>query len=157
MTHRAIAKIYSKWDELPQYKTKHAAGADLKAYVEGMNEACGKTLVLQPMQRALIPTGVWVEIPEGYTGDVRMRSGLAIKEGLALVNGVGTIDSDYRGEIGCIVINLSDKPVTIKHGDRIAQLVVLPYMYLDFERANHLWELEDTRRGTGGFGSTGKE
>lgn len=157
MIKTQMAKIYSKWDDLPEYKTHFSAGADLRAFIEGMPEAAGNKVRLQPMQRLLIPTGIWIEIPEGYEGDVRMRSGLSIKEGMGVVNGVGTIDSDYRGEIKVIAINLSDQPITIKHGDRIAQLVVLPYLRLDFDRVNNLWDLDLTERGTGGFGSTGKE
>lgn len=157
MIKTQIAKIYSKWDDLPEYKTHFSAGADLRASIIGMSEAAGDRIMLHPMKRVLIPTGIWVEIPEGYEGDIRMRSGLSIKEGMGVVNGVGTVDSDYRGEIKVIAINFSDQPIVIKHGDRIAQLVVLPYLRLDFDRVNNLWDLALTERGTGGFGSTGKE
>ncbi len=132
--------------ELPSYATPGAAGCDLRAAVE-------QPLTLAPGGRALVPTGIAVAIPEGYEGQVRMRSGLAIQKGLTLLNGPGTIDSDYRGEIRVIVANLGAEPVTICRGERIAQLVIAPVRRAAFERAEGL---PATARDRGGFGSTGK-
>lgn len=131
--------------KLPEYETKGSAGVDLQANVES-------PVVLKPMERYLVPTGLFIEIPEGYEAQVRARSGLAIKHGISLVNGIGTIDSDYRGEIKVILINLGDKDFTINSGDRIAQMVFIKHEQADFELVE---ELNDTERGTGGFGHTG--
>ncbi|HBV67119.1 MAG TPA: dUTP diphosphatase [Clostridiales bacterium] len=131
--------------KLPEYETKGSAGVDLQAYVES-------PVVLKPMERALVPTGIFIEIPEGYEAQVRARSGLAIKHGISLVNGIGTIDSDYRGEVKVILINLGDKEFTINSGDRIAQMVFIKHEQADFELTE---ELNDTERGAGGFGHTG--
>ena len=128
----------------PAYASDLAAGADLRAAVE-------QPMVLAPLERAVVPTGLTLEIPPGFEAQVRARSGLALKRGLALANGVGTIDADYRGEVGVIVVNLGSEPVTIARGERIAQLVVAPVVRADFEKA----ELNGTARGAGGFGSTG--
>jgi dUTP pyrophosphatase len=130
---------------LPAYETKGSAGVDLQAYVEN-------SIVLKPMERALVPTGLFIEIPEGYEAQVRARSGLAIKHGISLVNGIGTIDSDYRGEIKVILINLGDKEFIINNGDRIAQMVFIKHEQASFELVE---VLEDTERGAGGFGHTG--
>lgn len=130
---------------LPAYETKGSAGVDLQAYVES-------PVVLKPMERALVPTGISIEIPEGYEAQVRARSGLAIKHGISLVNGIGTIDSDYRGEIKVILINLGDKEFTINSGDRIAQMVFIKHEQASFELVE---VLGDTERGAGGFGHTG--
>jgi dUTP pyrophosphatase len=132
---------------LPRYETAGAAGLDLSAALPA-----DQPLVLQPMQRALIPTGLKMAIPAGFEGQVRARSGLALKQGLALVNAPGTIDSDYRGEIGVLVINLGQDPITITRGMRIAQLVICPVMQCRIETVP---SLEDSARGQGGFGSTG--
>ena len=129
----------------PLYASADAAGADLRAAVAG-------PLVVLPGARALVPTGLTLEIPRGFEGQVRARSGLALRKGLALANGVGTIDADYRGEVGVIVVNLGVEPVTIARGDRIAQLVVAPVARAVFTPAGGLG---DSDRGTGGFGSTG--
>ena len=132
---------------LPAYETKNSAGMDLRAYLpEG-------PVTLQPMQRALIPTGLYLEIPEGYEGQVRPRSGLAIKFGITVLNTPGTIDADYRGELKQILINLSDEPFVINNGDRIAQIV-----FARCEQAEmvEVEELSETERGAGGFGHTGK-
>ena len=132
---------------LPAYETKNSAGMDLRAYLpEG-------PVTLQPMQRALIPTGLYIEIPEGYEGQVRPRSGLAIKYGITVLNTPGTIDADYRGELKQILINLSDQPFVINNGDRIAQIV-----FARCEQAEmvEVEELSETERGAGGFGHTGK-
>ena len=129
----------------PFYASDLAAGADLRAALE-------EPLTLAPGGRAAVPTGLTLQIPPGYEAQVRARSGLALKKGLALANGVGTIDADYRGEVGVIVVNLGSEPVTILRGERIAQLVVAPVVRVAFERVP---ELDGTARGGGGFGSTG--
>jgi len=133
--------------DLPAYASAGAAGCDLRAAVE-------RDLLIAPGERALVPTGVAVAIPEGYEGQVRMRSGLAARHGLAALNAPGTIDSDYRGEIRVIVANLGSEPVTLVRGDRIAQLVFAPVARARFEK---VMKLPESGRGSGGFGSTGKE
>ncbi len=130
---------------LPAYATDRAAGLDLIAAVDA-------PVTLQPGRRGLIPTGLCVAIPAGYEGQVRPRSGLALKRGLGVPNAPGTIDSDYRGEICVILINWSDEPQTIERGDRIAQLVIAPVAHAAIDVVA---ELDDTLRGSGGFGSTG--
>ena len=132
---------------LPAYETKNSAGMDLRAYLPD------GPVTLQPMQRALIPTGLYIEIPEGYEGQVRPRSGLAFKHGITVLNTPGTIDADYRGELKQILINLSDTPFVINNGDRIAQIV-----FTRCEQAEmvEVEELSETERGAGGFGHTGK-
>jgi len=132
--------------ELPSYATSGSAGCDLRA-------AVSEPLTLAPGARALVPTGIAVAIPEGHEGQVRMRSGLAIRHGLTLLNGPGTIDADYRGEIRVILANLGSEPVTLSRGDRIAQLVIAPVVRARLERSD---ELPETSRHTGGFGSTGR-
>lgn len=132
---------------LPEYKTKLSAGMDIRANLE-------EPVVLQSLERKLIPTGLYIELPEGYEAQMRPRSGLALKEGLGLLNSPGTIDADYRGEIGIIVVNLSDKPVSIKDGDRIAQMVINKVEQAEWVETE---ELSSTVRGAGGFGHTGKE
>lgn len=134
-------------NELPQYQTKGAAGMDLRANLE-------KDIVLKPMERAIIPTGLFLEIPKGYEIQIRARSGLAIKYGITLINCVGTIDSDYRGELKVPIVNLSKENFTIKNGERIAQMILAKYEKINFEVVNIL---EKTQRGIGGFGSTGKK
>jgi dUTP pyrophosphatase len=129
----------------PAYATEGAAGADLKAALDA-------PLLLAPGERALVPTGLTLEIPSGFEGQVRARSGLALRCGLALVNGVGTIDADFRGPVGVLVVNLGGKPVTLSRGDRIAQLVIAPVSRARFAPAE---ELARSGRGSGGFGSTG--
>lgn len=136
---------------LPAYETPGAAGADLRANLPEVQRAAG--LVLAPGARALIPTGLRAEIPPGYEMQVRPRSGLALKHGLTVANAPGTIDSDYRGPLGVILVNLGADPVTIAHGDRIAQAVVAPVVQADFALVDTLGE---TARGQGGFGSTGR-
>ena len=132
--------------ELPAYATDGAAGCDLRAAVT-------TSLVIAPGGRTLVPTGLRIAIPEGYEGQVRMRSGLALKLGLILPNAPGTIDSDYRGEVCVIVANIGAEPVEISRGDRIAQLVVVPVARARLERVE---SLPPTTRDDGGFGSTGK-
>ena len=132
--------------KLPVYQTAGSAGADVCACLE-------KTLVLKPFERFAVPTGLFCQIPYGYEIQVRPRSGLAFKNGITCLNTPGTIDSDYRGEIKVILINLGNEPFTINNGDRIAQLVAAPVTQVDFVLTD---ELDETKRGTGGFGSTGK-
>ena len=133
--------------EMPAYATAGSAGCDLRAAIEA-------PLLILPGGRVRVPTGVAVAIPEGYEGQVRMRSGLAHDKGLALLNAPGTIDSDYRGEIQIILGNLGSEPVTLERGERIAQLVFAPVVRATFERVS---DLPESSRGRGGFGSTGKE
>jgi dUTP pyrophosphatase len=128
----------------PAYATPGSAGVDLCSTAE---------LTLEPMTRALIPTGIRVAIPHGFEGQIRPRSGMAIRQGLSMVNSPGTIDSDYRGEIQVIAINLGQEPIHIAPGDRIAQMVFCPVVQADFEVMD---SLDETDRGEGGFGSTGK-
>ena len=136
---------------LPVYETPGAAGADIRANLPPGMRAAGFTLT--PMQRAICPTGLRVEIPFGYEMQIRPRSGLATKQGITLPNTPGTIDSDYRGPLGVALINLGDAPYTIAHGDRIAQMIVAPVVQVGFEVVEALGE---TARGAGGFGSTGR-
>ncbi|AHC73758.1 deoxyuridine 5'-triphosphate nucleotidohydrolase [Candidatus Endolissoclinum faulkneri L5] len=130
---------------LPSYKTSGSAGMDLHAAI------CA-SLNLVPMERAVIATGLSIALPKGYEGQIRGRSGLALRYGIACYNAPGTIDSDYRGEIKVMLINLGKKVVTFEHGDRIAQLVISPVISVAWEE---VYALEDTKRGTGSFGSTG--
>ena len=130
---------------LPQYETTGSAGMDLRANIPD-------PLTLQPLQRTIVPTGLYIELPDGYEAQIRPRSGLAAKKGLSLVNAPGTIDSDYRGEIGIILVNLSDTPQTIGPGERIAQMIVAKYEQITW---NEVDTLSASQRGTGGFGSTG--
>lgn len=136
---------------LPGYATAGAAGADLRANLPPAERAAGVTL--PPGARALIPTGLRMQIPEGYELQVRPRSGLALRHGIVLPNSPGTIDADYRGPVGVILMNLGDAPFTVAHGDRIAQAVVAPVVRAAFEEAEGA--LDPTERGAGGFGSTG--
>ena len=130
---------------LPQYETQASAGVDLRAYVPN-------SIVLKPMERALIPTGLYLELPIGVEAQVRSRSGLALKKGISVLNAPGTVDADYRGEVGVILINLSQEDFTINDGDRIAQLVLARHERATFELVE---TLSETQRGAGGFGSTG--
>lgn len=139
-------KVVNKSDlPLPSYNTKGSSGMDLYANID-------KPITIKPMERVLIPTGLYISIPVGYEAQVRARSGLAIKHGITLANGIGTIDSDYRGEIGVILINLGQEAYTINRGDRIAQLVIVKYERVEFELVS---DLDSTERGEGGFGHTG--
>lgn len=135
---------------LPAYETTGAAGADIRANFPPDMRRSG--LVMQPMQRAIVPTGLRVEIPLSYEIQIRPRSGLAIQHGISLPNTPGTIDSDYRGPLGVALINLGSEPYTITHGDRIAQMIVAPVVQARFEVVD---SLSETQRGEGGFGSTG--
>ncbi|UWR99303.1 dUTP diphosphatase [Phaeobacter inhibens] len=133
---------------LPAYQTAEAAGADLRA-----NLPDRARLTLAPGARALVPTGLRLEIPQGYEVQIRPRSGLALKHGITLPNAPGTIDSDYRGPLGVIVMNAGDAPFEIAHGDRIAQMVVAPVLQARFQLVD---SLNESMRGSGGFGSTGQ-
>ena len=130
---------------LPSYQTPHAAGMDLTADIE-------TPLVLQPGERKLIPTGLVIELPVGFEAQIRPRSGLALKKGLTMANSPGTIDADYRGEVGVIAINLGQEAVIIERGERIAQMVLAPVVQAQWIEVA---EVESTSRGAGGFGSTG--
>lgn len=131
---------------LPEYKTALSAGMDLCANIE-------EVIVLQPLERKLIPTGLYIELPEGYEAQIRPRSGLALKEGLGILNSPGTIDADYRGEIGVILVNLSNNVISIQDGDRIGQMVINKVERIEWDAVK---ELDETERGAGGFGHTGK-
>lgn len=152
MEQKSTIKIINKsGNELPAYKTTLSSGMDVRAYIEN-----NEYVTLQPMERALIHTGLYMELSEGLECQVRPRSGLALNEGITVLNTPGTIDADYRGEIGVILVNLSNYPVNVKNGDRIAQLV--------FAKVNQIAGFEvvqefdnETERGAGGFGHTGKD
>lgn len=131
---------------LPHYATEQAAGMDLRANL-------GEPVVLAPGQRTLVPTGIYLELPAGYEAQVRPRSGLALKHGITVLNAPGTIDADYRGEVGVILINLGQTDFTVEDGERVAQLLLAPYVQVQWAVAEQLGE---TDRGAGGFGSTGK-
>ena len=130
---------------LPEYETIGSAGVDLRAQLQ-------EPVMLKPLQRALIPTGLYIELPDGHEAQVRPRSGLALKKGVTVLNSPGTIDSDYRGEIKVIMINLSNETTVINTGERIAQLIVAKYEKVQFKEVD---ELNETERGEGGFGHTG--
>lgn len=138
-------KIKSVTGTVPTYETEGSAGMDLRANIEG-------TLIIEPGSRELVPTGLFIELPNGFEAQIRARSGLAIKKGIGLINGVGTVDSDYRGEIKVGLINHSDEPFEIENGDRIAQMIIAKYERIEWEESD---ALEETDRGAGGFGHTG--
>ena len=140
-----VKVVNKSGNELPQYSTPDSAGMDLRA-------SLSEPVTLAPMQRALIPTGIYIALPKGYECQIRPRSGLALKKGVTVLNTPGTIDADYRGEIGVILINLSDTPFVIENGERICQMVVSNYTKVEWEAVT---ELQDTERGAGGFGHTG--
>jgi len=131
---------------LPQYETAHAAGMDMRAFI-------GEEMVIKPMQRMLVPTGLHIELPVGYEAQIRPRSGLAYKHGISIVNSPGTIDADYRGEIKVLLINFSDTDFVVNNGDRIAQMVIAKHETVIWDAAE---QLSDTARGEGGYGHTGK-
>ncbi|ASS51006.1 MAG: deoxyuridine 5'-triphosphate nucleotidohydrolase [Candidatus Fluviicola riflensis] len=133
-------------NELPEYATNGAAGMDIRAYLT-------EAVTLQPLERRLIPTGLFLEIPLGFEVQIRPRSGLAYKHGITVLNSPGTIDSDYRGEVGVLLVNLSNEAFVIENGERIAQMVVAAHEQASWKEVS---ELSDTDRGAGGFGSTGK-
>ena len=130
---------------LPAYETAFSAGMDLRAFLSD-------DLIIEPMQRALVSTGIYIAVPEGHEAQVRPRSGLAVKNGITVLNAPGTVDSDYRGEVKVILINLSDQPFMVRNGDRIAQMIIAPYIKAEWEQKDIL---DDTVRGAGGFGHTG--
>jgi len=141
-------KIVNKsGNSLPEYATDFSAGMDLRAFLE-------KEIVLKPMERVMVPTGIYIELPEGYEAQVRPRSGLAIQQGITVLNTPGTIDADYRGEIKVILINLSDKEVIINNGDRIAQMIISKFEKVEWIKTE---SLNPTVRNDGGFGHTGNE
>lgn len=156
MSAPVIKVVYEDWADrslpLPTYETAGAAGADLRANLRPEDRETG--FILDPMHRAVIPTGLRVEIPPGYEMQIRPRSGLAVKHGITLPNTPGTIDSDYRGPLGVALVNLGAEPFVIHHGDRIAQAVIAPVLQAGFVLADGLSE---TARGEGGFGSTGRK
>lgn len=146
MIEKVEVKIVNKSaNQLPAYSTELSAGMDLRAWLQ-------EPVVLQPMQRALIPTGVYIELPAGYECQIRPRSGLALKRGLTVLNSPGTIDADYRGEVCVILANLSNEPQTIENGERICQMVVARHATVQWLPVE---QLGDTQRGAGGFGHTG--
>ncbi len=132
-------------NNLPAYETAHAAGMDLRADLDG-------PVTLSPLERKLIPTGLHIELPEGFEAQIRPRSGLAFKHGIGIVNSPGTIDADYRGEIKVLLVNLSNEPFEVNTGDRIAQMIVARHEKVDWEEVDIL---NETSRGAGGYGHTG--
>lgn len=142
-----IKVINRSRNELPRYETPQSAGLDLRANIP-------EPVVLKPLERRLIPTGLSIELPEGYEAQIRPRSGLALKHGISLLNTPGTIDADYRGDIGVILVNLSSEDFTVNDGDRIAQMVVSKFEQVEWEETA---ELAESERGEGGFGHTGKK
>lgn len=132
---------------LPEYSTVHSAGMDLRANLS-------QPIVLKPLERVLVPTGLFMELPVGYEAQIRPRSGLALKKGITVLNSPGTIDADYRGEIGIILVNLSADDFVIEHGERICQMVIARHEHIGWELVEIL---EETERGSGGFGHTGKK
>ncbi len=142
MTIRIINK--SK-HQTPGYETSASAGMDIRANIT-------ESITLKPLERAIIKTGLFIALPEGYEAQIRPRSGLAAKHGITVLNAPGTIDADYRGEIGVILVNLSNDNFTINDGDRVAQMIIAAYVHTKWEEVN---VLDDTKRGSGGFGSTG--
>lgn len=146
INHLKVKVVNRSGNPLPHYSTELSAGMDLRASLE-------ETITLKPLERSLVKTGLSIELPPGHEAQVRPRSGLALKQGLTVLNSPGTIDADYRGEIGVILINLSTENVDIKNGDRIAQLVVAKHENVSWMEVELL---EESVRGEGGFGSTGK-
>lgn len=146
MAELRVRVLRGSSNDLPAYETAHSAGLDLRAHLD-------EPLSLAPGARALVPTGLRLEIPAGYEAQVRPRSGLALKRGLTVLNAPGTIDADYRGDVGVILVNLSDTEQRIEPGDRVAQLVFAPVTRVRWEEVE---KLGDSDRGTGGFGSTGR-
>ena len=142
-----IRIVHKSTNALPQYATSQSAGIDLRANL-------AEPVILKPMERKLIPTGLFIELPEGYEAQIRPRSGLALKHGITVLNTPGTIDADYRGEIGVLLINLSTEDFKIEHGERICQMVIARHEQAEWIQVE---ELNETERGAGGFGHTGKK
>lgn len=144
-------KIYNKSkNQLPSYASEYSAGMDLRANLS-------ESVVLQPFERKLIPTGLFMELPPDCEAQIRPRSGLALKHGVTVLNSPGTIDADYRGEICVILVNLSQEPFEIQAGERIAQMVIAQFRQVELQEVASLEELSDTERGAGGFGHSGKQ
>ncbi len=142
-----IVRIVNKSHHpLPEYATALSAGMDLRANIDA-------PIVLQPMERSIVPTGIYIALPDGFEAQIRPRSGLALKHGITVLNSPGTIDADYRGEVKVILVNLSNEPFTINNGERICQMVIAKYQQI---RWNEVEILDETERGAGGFGHTGK-
>ena len=141
-----INVINKSTHQLPAYETAHAAGMDLRAFIT-------EEIIIKPLQRFLIPTGLFIELPIGYEAQIRPRSGLAYKHGVTVLNSPGTIDADYRGELKVLLVNLSDTDFVVKDGERIAQMVVAKHENVVWQQTE---ELSDTDRGAGGYGHTGK-
>ena len=140
------AKVINKGKQpLPKYATPQSAGMDLRANIE-------EAFTLKPLERKLVPTGLFISLPEGYEAQVRPRSGLALKHGITVLNTPGTVDADYRGEVGVVLVNLSNEPFTVEPGERIAQMVIAKHEQADFVVVE---ELDETERGAGGYGHTG--
>ena len=145
-----ICKVFNKSaNALPAYESRYASGMDLCADLDG-------SVVLQPGERKLIPTGLFIELPEDCEAQVRPRSGLAVKHGITVLNSPGTIDADYRGEVKVLLINLSQEPFEIQPGERIAQMVVSRFQQMQWQEVESVDDLSQTERGAGGFGHTGK-
>jgi dUTP pyrophosphatase len=144
MTVKIINKSAHK---LPHYETEASAGMDLRANIS-------EAITLQPLERCIVKTGLFIELPIGYEAQVRPRSGLAAKKGITVLNSPGTVDADYRGEIGVILVNLSNEAFTVENGERVAQLVIAKHEHISW---NEVDVLEETKRGAGGFGSTGNK
>jgi dUTP pyrophosphatase len=143
-----IVKIVNRSKhDLPEYRTMYSAGLDLIANLD-------KAVIIKPLERALIPTGIYIELPEGFEAQIRPRSGLAVNHGITVLNTPGTIDSDYRGEIRVILINLSDKDYEINDGERISQMIISRYEKIEWNKVD---VLHDSERGKGGFGHTGNK
>lgn len=140
-----IKVVNKSKNPLPQYETSKSSGMDLRADIES-------PIVLKPMERKIIPTGLYIALPEGYEAQIRARSGLAIKHGITCLNGIGTVDEDFRGNVGAILINLSNEEFTINPGDRIAQMVICKYQQAKWALVD---QLDETDRGGGGFGHSG--
>ncbi|MDR2954081.1 MAG: dUTP diphosphatase [Prevotella sp.] len=132
---------------LPEYATPYSAGVDLRANIE-------EPIFLKPLERVLVPTGLYIELPQGYEAQIRPRSGLALKHGITVLNSPGTIDADYRGEIRVILVNLSNEDFVINDGERICQMVIAGHVQVSWEKVD---EINETERGAGGFGHTGKQ
>ena len=142
---RKVPVINRSKHALPAYESELAAGLDLRANLD-------ESIELKPLQRALIPTGIFMELPAGFEAQIRPRSGLAYKHGLSVLNAPGTIDADYRGEVKVLLVNLSDQPFVVEDGERVAQMVIAQHEQIEWQETENL---EETQRGAGGFGHTG--
>ncbi len=145
MTNTRVNIVNKSNNPLPEYKTLYSAGMDIRAFVE-------KPIIIKPLERCLVPTGLFIELPAGLEAQIRPRSGLAVKSGISVLNSPGTVDADYRGEIMVILINLSDKEFKVNNGDRIAQMIIAEHKRAELVSVD---SLSETTRGAGGFGHTG--